>query len=307
MQDLAARRAELYGLLGLLPAGSRLPGATTRGRFEHGSGVVEDLLLHLNDDEPVPAYFLRPHIPPPYPAVLYSHAHGGEYDIGKREILEGRSFLASPPYGQVLTDMGIAVLCIDHWCFGERATRTESHTFKDMLWQGKVMWGMMVFDSLQALRYLRSRSDVDAGRIATLGMSMGSTMSWWVAALDEEVAACVDICCMTEFETFRRAKLLDEHGIYYYVPGLVSEFTTSGINALIAPRPHLCLAGLRDPLTPTAGLDIVDAEMRRVYADCGSEAQWRLVRSNTGHVETTHMRRSVITFLRQELTQERHQ
>ena len=68
-----------------------------------------------------------------------------------------------------------------------------------MLWEGQVMWGMMVYDSLRAIDYLVSRPDVDAARVATLGLSMGSTMAWWVAALDTRIKVCVDICCLTDF------------------------------------------------------------------------------------------------------------
>ena len=49
------------------------------------------------------------------------------------------------------------------------------------------MWGMMVHDSLRAIDYLVGRPDIDPARIGTLGMSMGSTMAWWVAALDPRV------------------------------------------------------------------------------------------------------------------------
>ena len=33
--------------------------------------------------------------------------------------------------------------------------------FKAMLWQGQVLWGMMVYDSLRALDFLVQRPDVD--------------------------------------------------------------------------------------------------------------------------------------------------
>jgi len=36
---------------------------------------------------------------------------------------------------------------------------------------------------------------VDASRVATLGMSMDSTMAWYLAALDERVKVTVDINC----------------------------------------------------------------------------------------------------------------
>ena len=91
---------------------------------------------------------------------------------------------------------------------------------------------------------------------------------------------------------------LDGHGLYYYVPGLLKQFTTSDINALIAPRAHLSLAGIWDRLTPPDGLDRVDAALRRVYAAAGVPDHWELVRYDTGHFETWDMRARILRFLR---------
>src|SRR4030095_8598536 len=102
-----------------------------------------------------------------------------------------------------------------------------------------------------------------------LGISMGSTMAWWVAALDERIKVTVDICCLTDFHTLLAKQGLSGHGVYYYVPSLLKHFTTSQINALIAPRPHLALAGLKDNLTPIEGLDIIERELDEVYASAG--------------------------------------
>jgi len=293
-----AQREDLYKILGDLPDRQRPIRATCIGVEEQPGYVLERLVLNLNGIEAVPAYFVRPlRGESPWPAVLYNHAHGGEYHIGKEELLTGRTFLYTPPYAVELTRHGYAALCIDHWAFGERRGRTESEIFKQMLWHGQVMWGMMVYDSLRALDYMTSRADVDAHRIATLGISMGSTMAWWVAALDERVKVCVDICCLTDYQALIETRGLDGHGIYYYVPGLLKHFTTAQINALIAPRPHLSLAGNYDPLTPPAGLERIDAELKQVYAELGAAEAWQLHRYDIGHFETAAMRAKVIAFL----------
>lgn len=155
----------------------------------------------------------------------------------------------------------------------------------------------MVYDSLRAIDYLATRADVDLGRLATLGLSLGSTMAWWVAALDERVRVCIDLCCLTDFQALIDARGLDSHGIYYYVPRLLKHFSTAEINALIAPRPHLSLAGNFDRLTPPAGLDRVDQALQQVYAALGTPEAWRLLRYDTGHFETAAMRAEVLAFL----------
>lgn len=292
------RRQELYALMGDLPDRARPIRSETISVEERNGYRLETLLLDLNGIEAVPAYFVRPLAATGrLPVVLYNHAHGGDYVLGKDELLAGRSHLQSPPYAEALTARGYAALAIDTWLFGERRGRTESELFKHMLWQGQVLWGMMVYDSLRALDYLATRDDVDLDRLATLGLSMGSTMAWWVAALDERIKVCIDLCCLTDFQALIETRALDSHGVYYYVPGLLKHFSTADINALIAPRPHLSLAGIHDRLTPPAGLDRIDAELRQVYADLGAAEAWKLVRSATGHFETAAMRAEILAFL----------
>lgn len=296
--SLSARRAELYALLGDLPPRDRPISATSLHLSEGRGYALETLVLDLNGIEPVPAYFVTPlNFPPPYPVIVYQHAHGGDYQLGKDELIKGRSAIQNPPYAEALTQAGYAALCIDHWCFGERRGRSENATFKEMLWNGQVLWGMMMYDTLRAIDYLTSRSDVESARIGTLGLSMGSTLAWWAAALDERIKVCVDICCLTDYQALIDANGLDGHGVYYYVPSLLKHFTTAQINSLTAPRAHLSLAGDRDPLTPSAGLDRIDAELKAVYTAAGSPAAWALFRSPTGHYETAAMRDRIMRWL----------
>ncbi len=297
--DKEARRRQLIGLLGDLPDRSRRISELRIKVEEHESYVLEKLTLDLNGIEPVPAYFVRPKKKEgKTPTLLYNHAHWGDYAMGKNELILGRSEVQKPPYAEELSRMGFSVLCFDAWGFGERRGRTENEIFKQMLWEGRVMWGMMVYDSLRAVDYLVSRSDVDADRLGTLGMSMGSTMAWWLAALDTRIKVCVDICCLTDYQALIESRGLDGHGIYYYVPSLLKHFTTAQINVLIAPRAHLSLAGNNDPLTPPKGLDRIDRELRQVYSSEGVAERWKLLRYEIGHLETAAMRAEILDFIK---------
>ncbi|HEX2954893.1 MAG TPA: alpha/beta hydrolase, partial [Bacillota bacterium] len=170
-QEKDARRQELMGLLGELPSRQGDVRVETITVEERETYCLEKLLLHLNGTEPVPAYFTKPYCQGKFPAILYNHAHGGKYQLGKDELLLGRGSLQNPPYAEALAQKGIAALAIDAWGFGERRGRTETEIFKEMLWNGQVMWGMMLFDTLRAFDYLTTRPDVDAQRIGTLGLS----------------------------------------------------------------------------------------------------------------------------------------
>ncbi len=294
----SGRREELYGLLGKLPPRDRKVGAKVVSTEDRGTYLLETLVLDLNGEEAAPAYFAKPkNATAPLPTVLFNHSHGGGYAIGKKEFIDGREYLGKPAYAEFLTSLGYNALCFDAWIFGERSGRAELDMFKDMIWHGRVLWGMMVYDALKAVDYLVSRPDVDARRLATLGMSMGSSTAQWVGALDPRIKVVVDICCLTDWHTLVEVGGLRGHGIYYYVPDLLNHFTTAQMNALIAPRAHLALAGTRDHLTPGKGLDIVEAELTKVYAAAGKPQNWKLLRHDVDHQETPEMREQIRHWL----------
>jgi hypothetical protein len=292
------RRQALYNLLGKLPPRDRKVSAQLVSTEDRGTYTLEKLVLDLNGEEPAPAYFAKPKgATGRLPTVLFNHSHGGGYQIGKTEFLEGREYMSKPPYAEFLTSLGYNALCFDAWIFGERSGRAELDMFKDMIWHGRVLWGMMVYDSLKAVDYLVTRPDVDIEKLATVGMSMGSSTAQWAGALDPRLKVVIDICCLTDWHTLVEVGGLKGHGIYYYVPDLLNHFTTAQMNALIAPRAHLALAGNLDALTPLAGLEKVDKELKSVYAAAGQPENWQLLRYDSAHLETPAMREEIRKWL----------
>src|SRR5262245_60523701 len=148
-QSPAQRRQQLYALLGKLPDRHRPIKAEQLTEAERDTYGVERWRLDQNGHQDRPAIVDRTrHATGRRRAVLFNHSHGGGYTIGKKEFLESRSYLQPEPYAKTLTDLGYVGLAIDAWVFGERSHDTEEDTFKAMLWEGRVLWGMMVYDSL---------------------------------------------------------------------------------------------------------------------------------------------------------------
>jgi hypothetical protein len=103
----ADRRRELYALLGKLPERHRPIKAEKRSEAERDGYILESWQFDLNGLEPVPAIVARPrNATGKMPAVLFNHSHGGGYAIGKKEFIEGRSYLQPEPYAKTLTDLG---------------------------------------------------------------------------------------------------------------------------------------------------------------------------------------------------------
>lgn len=302
-----SRRIELWRLLGDLPE-KRPPTGKLLRKEQRPGYTLEHLTLDLNGIEPVPALMLIPDkVKAPAPTLLYMHWHGGNYELAKEELYEGRPVLK--PYAPALAEKGIVALAIDSWCFGGRRPypddgfRGETDTFKEMLWKGRCLFGMMMFDEWQALNYLCGRPEVDARRIGAFGISMGSTKAWWLAALDERIRVCIDLCCLTDFEALIAAKGLSGHGIYYYVPSLLKHFQTHEINELNVPRPRLSLNGRRDLLTPPTGVERVRDHLYGLYAKHGRKEDCRIELFDCGHQELPEMRQLVMEWLDRYLVQ----
>jgi dienelactone hydrolase len=294
------RRKELWGLLGDLPWDHRPAPAKSLKTEKHEGFTLERLVLDLNGLEPVPALLLIPDkLRKPAPGLLFIHWHGGMYDLGKEQLLLGDK--AQPAYAPICAKKGLVTLAIDSWCFGERKHEADGHTgeedtFKLMLWRGRVLWGMMMFDELRALDYLASRPEVDPTRLGVTGMSMGSTKAWWLAALDPRVRLSADVCCLTDYEELIRTHNLKGHGIYYYVPSLLKHFETADINELIVPRPRLSVNGRKDDLTPPAGVEKVRDALLPLYRQYGKESDCRIELFDCTHVELPEMRRLILEW-----------
>jgi hypothetical protein len=298
----AERRRELYSLLGDLPRRHKSGPAKLVSTEKHNGYMIERLVLDLNGIEPVPALLLIPdkRRRPAAPGLLFMHWHGGMFERGKEQLLTGVD--VQPSYAPVCAEKGLVTLAIDSWCFGERkheedGAMGQENTFKQMLWNGQVLFGMMMFDELRALEYLATRAEVDPRSLGVLGMSMGATQAWWLAALDLRVKLCMDVCCLTDYEELIRSHGLGEHGIYYFVPSLLQHFQTSQINELIVPRPHLSVNGRKDPLTPVLGVEKIRKHLLPLYRKFGKTSDCYVELFDCGHVETPEMRKLILEWI----------
>ncbi|NQU24340.1 MAG: acetylxylan esterase [Candidatus Nealsonbacteria bacterium] len=307
-------RETLWQLLGDLPP-RPVPDVTVRWREERDGYTLEHFTFDNGVGDTVYGYVLIPagHRRP-LPAILYHHYHGNRYAQGKQEVLT-RAFAHWPGglgliTGEELARAGYVVMCIDAYGFGQRMTQgpagerekgvaTETSLFKTFLWQGRTLWGMIVRDDLLALDYLTTRPEVDPQRIAAMGMSMGSTRTWWAAALDERIRVAVSVACLTRYQDLIATGNVAAHGIYYYVPGMLQQqIDTESVVGLIAPRPHLTLTGDSDTGSPAEGVRTINAFGQHVYRLYNKADHFRgLLYEGVGHVYTPAMWQETLRWL----------
>jgi len=282
------------------PAGARLISRERRDGYS-----VESVALDNGVDGTVTALLLIPdHLQAPAPAVLWLHSSTPD----KTQILAPDTNGGSMPLGEALVRAGYVVLAPDAYWHGDRVGtgpagaletgRAEQESlFKLHLWFGRTLWGMFVRDDQVALDYLCSRPEVDAERIGATGMSMGSTRAWWLAAVDERVTATVAIACLTRYQNLIAHGELRQHGIYYFVSGLLKHFDVEAVLALIAPRPFLALTGELDAGSPADGVRELAAQVGAVYAALGAPERFRsILYPETGHTVTPQMRAELLAW-----------
>lgn len=278
-------RNGLQKRLGRLPALPVEVQCDTLEVKEHQLGIIKKLRLHNGTNLGIPAWFASPiNHQEPGPAVLWCHWHGGEYSVGKQELFEQRHTPQIPL--KCFLEMGMSVLCIDAYGFGERNGQDlesggdcdqegEHSLFKNFLWHGSSLWGRILWDDRLAFRFLQQSPEVDSKRIVAAGISMGATRAQWLMAFEESLACGVAMACTVRYRDLVDANALRRHGMYFYVPGLLEYCDLESILALAAPRPLLCLNGDNDVLSPVKGITIVGDSMAKVYSLYGQKEKFR--------------------------------
>jgi dienelactone hydrolase len=241
---------------------------------DRGNHVSVSLTLRGALGDRVPALYLRPRGSGPHPAVVLLHDHGARFDIGKEKLIRplaaapestheaarawARRYFGGRFVGDTLVDAGFAVLAIDALGWGGRSrpglARDDQQALANHLLQLGHSWaGIIASDDLRSHRWLREQPEIDPGRVAVLGFSMGAFRAWQLAAVCEEVSACAAAHWMCTREGLLRPgehTLVGQSAFSMLHPGLAAELDHPDVAALIAPRPLLLFGSPEDKLFP---------------------------------------------------------
>lgn len=204
--------------------------------------AMELLVYWSEHGVPVPALLFRP-LPAPeaaMPAVLYTSAAGKARTPELRAIHD-------------VVRAGAAVLAIDYRGQGETAgaggAQGEQAAVERGILLHRPLFAGRVWDVLRGVEYLRTRPDVDAGRVYVWGEDASALLALHAAALDEAVAGAV---CSGLPDSYRAPSDGSDVQLapWLVVPDLLRITDVAELRALVAPRP--CLTG-----TPTEAAELV--------------------------------------------------
>jgi dienelactone hydrolase len=241
-----------------------------------GSHLRSRVLYDVEATMSVPAYLLVPKErvdAPSGSAVLAVHGHGP----GK-EMICGLTGPDHEHYARQLVELGHVVLAPDLRCFGERQDpqwSPEAHKY-DCDWNlvaatmaGRVPLAQNLWDLHRGIDVLAEHPLVDAARIAVAGLSYGATMSLFLAATDQRIAAAI---VSGYLSSWRAAHSVPWNMCGSQVlPGQLGVIEHIDVAALVAPRPLLVESGTDDPLFPVGAAQSTVAQLRRVYEALGAD------------------------------------
>jgi len=151
-----------------------------------------------------------------------------------------------------------------HRAFGTNRT--------DELWSISLM-GLQTWNSIRALDFLESLSDVNKKRLACTGASGGGTQTFMLGVVDDRLAAQAPVCMVSS--TMQGGCSCEN------APGLRVKYSNMEIAAAVAPRPQILIAATGDWTKMT--LEVEGPAIQKIYDLFHADDRLRYVRFNFGH------------------------
>ncbi|HVU71148.1 MAG TPA: dienelactone hydrolase family protein [Ktedonobacteraceae bacterium] len=276
-------------------------GAYTRARVTYG----------VEPGERVAAWLLVPQGEKPadgWPAILAIHQHGGQYDLGKSELV-GLVGDAQYAYAADLCRRGYVVLCPDMLCFEERRPASsegrdpreldgfgyERHIFTSYLLIGSCLQTKYLHDLTCAIDFLTTYPGVNGERLGVIGHSLGGQETLWLMWYDPRVTVGVSSCGFSLVRTLIRDSI--NHNFALYLPGLLEICDLDTLVASLAPRPFLFTAGETDAIFPIDGVRAIATAASESYRRAGVPARFQAILFPGGHSLPADVKSAAYAFL----------
>jgi cephalosporin-C deacetylase-like acetyl esterase len=286
------RRAYLK-CLGAFP--ERIPLRLRLGKRIVRKGYVEQRIVFESEkNADVSCVLLLPdgRVDPPVAICLQGHNTGMHISLAETKypgdeygVKTGRD------YAIQAVRHGMAALCIEQRCFGERQDMRDGkrspykneachHASMNALLLGRTMIGERVWDVVRAVDLLSELGLTDPERILCMGDSGGGIISYYAAAADKRISCSMPICGFAPYaESIGRIQHCEDN----YLPSALRYFDMQDLSGLIAPRPLLIVTGKYDPYFPLKAVESGCRTIKAIYGKVRAPASCGLVVGPRGH------------------------
>ncbi len=281
-QRSEALRKQIQFAAGLLP----LPQKTALnpqvfGKLERDGYTIEKVLL-----ETYPGFYLGGNLyrpagkEGPFPGIVSPHGH---WSYGR---LENQPLGSVPARAINLARQGYVIFTYD--MVGYNDTRQAPHGFggrREALWGFGVL-GLQLWNSMRAVDFLTSLSDVDPKRLAATGASGGATQTFLLSALDSRIRFAAPVNMVSG--------IMQGGSECENAPLLRIDTSNIEIAALTAPRPMLMVSTSGDWTRNTPNEEF--PAVKSIYSLLDAESQVENVHFDSPHNYHQGSREAVYRF-----------
>lgn len=267
------------------PLGARVLGSLDRAGYR-----IEKVVFQTRPGVWMTANAYVPDGPGKRPAILmvHGHWHGAKQD----PVVQARCIGAAK--------LGYFVLVVDAFGSGERGVGRalgEYHgemTAATLLPVGLPLSGLQVYENTRAVDYLRTRPEVDGGRIGVTGASGGGNQTMYAGAWDERLGAVVPVCSVGNYQSYLGAACC----LCEVVPGALRFAEEWDVLGLVAPRGLMVVNATRDAVQfsgPEARRSL--ARVEPLYRLLGKPGSVRHAVFESGHDYSRPMREAMYGWM----------
>jgi dienelactone hydrolase len=292
-------RAKFIEALGGFPEKTPL-NARVAGTVKGDGFRIEKVIYESRPEHHVTGNLYLPEGKGPFPGVLVPCGHS---DKGKAEE-------AYQQISLLLVKNGFVVLCYDPIGQGERMQllsadgkpaikgNTTEHTMSGIgaLLVGGSCASFRIWDGIRSIDYLASRPEVDPKKLGCTGNSGGGTMTSYLMAIDDRIAAAAPSCYLTTLE--RLFATIGPQDAEQNITGQVAfGMEQTDYVTMRAPRPTLICTGTQD-FFDIQGSWTTYREAKQVYAMIGHAERVDLIEVNDKHGFSQPRREAALRWMR---------
>lgn len=265
------------------------PRGTVTHRQEHQGYTIENLVLETAPNVYLTANLYLPRAGrKPFPVVLYQCGHANK-SVFRRH---GAWFAAN----------GIAMMVMDNIEMGEVEFTHHgvySHAWFHWYSRGFSPLAVELLNARRAIDYLAARPDLDRKRIGATGRSGGGMATFFLAALDERIAASAPVSGTISTTGWIRHRLTLAHCDCQY-PVNSYGLVYSEIGAMIAPRAQLLANADADRGFPMDAFSEMVEKIGEIYRLYKMSGALRTAVTPGAHSDTEAIRLPVYSFFLKE-------
>ena len=200
---------------------------------------------------------------------------GGDRDLAVQAINNGYAALSLEQryFGELKSDAVLAVLANN--------MATCDYGAHTAMLLGRTLLGERVWDVSRAIDMLETMPEIiNAKKILLTGNSGGGTATYYTACMEPRITMAVPSCSVC---SFKDSIVWCHHCACNYIPNLAKYVDMGELACLIAPRPLVLVAGVKDDIFLIEGSREVAEVARKIYERAGAADKFRFLQGPEGH------------------------